>query len=102
MNIMRLFAIQISMKHHLVTSTQVGRILHSARKTSGLTQTDLASRVGISQPRLSSLENNAGGMTVDQLLAFCSILGLDLSMEKRSESGTQLPSKQANTPPAEW
>jgi HTH-type transcriptional regulator/antitoxin HipB len=90
------------MKHILLTPTQVGQLLQSARRAAGLSQTELASRVGLSQPRLSTLENNAGAATVDQLLALCSTLGLELFLQKRGDSDTESSTRPVETPPSEW
>ena len=77
----------------VVTAASLGRILQSARKSQGLNQTQLAARVGVSQARLSALEREPGTISVDQLLAMCSSLGLQLSIAPRD----------ANAPPAtDW
>ena len=67
----------------VVTAASHGRILQSARKSQGLNQTQLAARVGVSQARLSALEREPGTISVDQLLAMCSSLGLQLSIAPR-------------------
>ena len=67
----------------VLTAASLGRILQSARKSKGLTQTQLAARVGVSQARLSALEREPGTLSVDQLLAMCSSLGLQLSLAPR-------------------
>ncbi|MCW7541849.1 helix-turn-helix domain-containing protein [Aquabacterium sp. A7-Y] len=72
------------MKHVLLTPIQIGHLLQSARKAAGLSQTELGYRVGLSQSRLSKLELNPGSVTVDQLLALCGSLGLELTLQKRS------------------
>ena len=67
----------------VVTAASLGRILQSTRKSKGLNQTQLATRVGVSQARLSALEREPGTISVDQLLAMCSSLGLQLSIAPR-------------------
>ncbi|NZD57568.1 helix-turn-helix transcriptional regulator [Sphaerotilus montanus] len=54
----------------------------------------MAVRINLSQSRLSKLEQNPGAMTVEQLLALCGSLGLDLTLQVR---GTDEPAT-----PAEW
>lgn len=77
----------------VLTAASLGRILQSARKSKGLNQTQLAARVSVSQARLSALERDPGAISVDQLLAMCSSLGLQLSIAPR----------ETNAPPAtEW
>jgi len=73
----------------VLTAASLGRILQSARKTQGLNQTQLAARVGISQARMSALEREPGTISVDQLLAICSSLGLQLSLAPRDASAPQ-------------
>lgn len=67
----------------VLTAASLGRILQSARKSKGLNQTQLAARVGVSQARMSALEREPGTISVDQLLAMCSSLGLQLSIGPR-------------------
>lgn len=76
----------------ILTAASLGRILQSARKAQGLNQTQLAARVGVSQARLSALEREPGTISVDQLLAMCSSLGLQLSVDR----------KDAGAPTADW
>jgi HTH-type transcriptional regulator/antitoxin HipB len=69
--------------HVLVTSTQLGQILQAARKARKLSQATLASRIGLSQSRVSHLELNAQDLSAEQLLAWCSALDLELSLGPR-------------------
>lgn len=86
----------MSSPHLILTSIQVGRLLQSARKAQKHSQTALASRLGMSQARLSALELNPGHISVDQLLTMCANLGLELLIQKKGE-----PADVASTPP-EW
>lgn len=77
----------------VLTAASLGHILQSARKARGLSQTQLAARVGVSQARLSALEREPGTLSVDQLLAICGSLGLQLG----------IAAKNAASPPAtDW
>ncbi|CAK7010843.1 helix-turn-helix domain-containing protein [Kerstersia gyiorum] len=67
----------------LVTPGQLGATLQAARKAAGLTQSELASRIGLSQSRVSHLELHAQELSVGQLLAWCATLGLELSVGAR-------------------
>jgi HTH-type transcriptional regulator/antitoxin HipB len=67
-------------RHVLVTATQLGATLQAARKAQGLTQSALAGRLGLSQSRVSHLELNAHALSVEQLLAWCAALGLELTI----------------------
>jgi HTH-type transcriptional regulator/antitoxin HipB len=83
----------MSASHPVLTAASLGRILQSARKAKGLSQTQLGARLGLSQARLSALEREPGSFSVDQLLAACSSLGLELSIAP----------KDAKAPPAtDW
>lgn len=72
-----------STSHLLLTPNQLGANLRAARKEQGLTQADLAARVGLSQSRVSHLEQHAQELSVEQLLAWCAVLGLELSIGRR-------------------
>jgi HTH-type transcriptional regulator / antitoxin HipB len=76
------------MQHVLLTTMQAGQLLQSARKAAGMSQEQLAARVGIGQSRLSKLEQNAGGLTLKQLLALCGALRLELSVGPKPDSGS--------------
>ena len=70
----------------LVTAGQLGSMLLAARKAQGLTQSALASRIGLSQSRVSHLELNAHELSVEQLLAWCAALGLELAVGARGKA----------------
>ncbi|QVQ27736.1 helix-turn-helix domain-containing protein [Achromobacter deleyi] len=76
----------------LITANQLGAELQAARKAKGLTQSALAGRIGLSQSRISHLEMNAHEISVEQLLAWCAALDLELAVGRRdgdaSLSGT--------------
>lgn len=72
--------------HALVTATQLGAVLQAARKAQGLTQSALAIRIGLSQSRVSHLELNAHELSVEQLLAWCAALGLELTIGTRGSA----------------
>ncbi|MFG6416181.1 helix-turn-helix domain-containing protein [Roseateles sp. DC23W] len=66
-----------------MTALQLGRLLNSARKAKGLSQNDLAAKVGVGQSRVSHLEQHAEEMSVAQLMAWCAALGLEVSIGHR-------------------
>lgn len=72
--------------HTLVTAIQLGAVLQATRKAQGLTQSALAVRIGLSQSRVSYLELNAHELSVEQLLAWCAALGLELAIGTRGSS----------------
>lgn len=65
--------------HPLVTAPQLGQILVSTRKRLKLTQAEVASRVGLSQNRISLMEKHPDEISVRQLLSWCAFLKLDLA-----------------------
>lgn len=82
--------------HPLVTANQLGSMLQAARKAQGLTQSVLAGRIGLSQSRVSHLELNAHQLSVEQLLAWCAALGLELSV------GGRYNVPGSSTPTTDW
>lgn len=72
------------MKQTITTPEQLSLILQSARKQRGLTQSDLAGFLDLSQASLSRLELNTQNMKVTQLLALCKRLGLELIIQDRA------------------
>ena len=90
------------MKHVLLTATQVGHLLQSARKAAGYSQTGLATLVGLSQSRLSKLEQTPGCSTVDQLLELCSSLGLELVLQQRGQPDSARAGSLTGTSRQEW
>lgn len=83
------------MKQILSLSKQLGPILQSARKSAGLSQTELAQRLGISQSRLSAMERDPGSINVDQLLALLAALNHEVLVQPKNgiaeERGSATP-----------
>jgi HTH-type transcriptional regulator / antitoxin HipB len=71
------------MKQLLSVPAQAGALLQAARKAAGLSQTTLAQRLGLSQSRLSAMELDPGSISLEQLLALCGALQLELVMQTR-------------------
>ncbi len=69
----------------LTTPSQVGAILRARRKARGLSQQDLAGKLGVSQSRLSILEQRPEGLTLDRLLLLAKLLGLEIVVQDRAE-----------------
>lgn len=66
--------------HLLLTAQQLGQLLSSTRKRHRITQAAVGIRVGLSQNRISYLENHADEISVKQLLSWCAALDLDLRL----------------------
>ncbi|WP_088147367.1 helix-turn-helix domain-containing protein [Achromobacter denitrificans] len=82
--------------HTLITAVQLAAVLQATRKAQGLTQSALAARIGLSQSRVSHLELNADELSVEQLLAWCAALGLELAI------GTRGSAAVSAEPTADW
>lgn len=79
----------------LLTATQLGRMLQSARKSRRLSQAAVGARLGLSQKRISALELDPGSISVDQLLRWCAAVGLAVEIG----NGDSPPGDSGNTPP---
>ncbi|HEU5137019.1 MAG TPA: helix-turn-helix domain-containing protein [Steroidobacteraceae bacterium] len=73
--------------HPIITPTQIGAHLAGRRKQLKRSQTEVASRLGLSQNRLSELEAHPETMTVEQMLALLNALGLEMIIRERVASG---------------
>ena len=73
--------------HLISTPKQIGTNLAGRRKHLKLSQTEVASRLGLSQNRLSELESRPETMTVEQLLALLNVLGLEMELRERDSRG---------------
>jgi HTH-type transcriptional regulator/antitoxin HipB len=65
-----------SITHH----SQIGASFAARRKALGLSQTQVAARLGLSQNRLSELESRPETLTLAQLLALAKVLGFTLHL----------------------
>lgn len=71
----------------LYSAQQLGLLLRAARKTARLTQAELGERMNLSQARVSALELAPENLSVEQLLAWASVVGLDLHIGARGVPG---------------
>lgn len=74
-------------------ANQIGAILSARRKSLELSQAEVASRLGLSQNRLSELESRPETLTVAQLLALLNTLGLEVTVSEQAA---------AARPKSEW
>lgn len=84
------------MQHPIRTTLQLGQLLLSARKQQGLSQAELAARLGLSQARISQLEQQPQTITAQQLLQLTSVLGLELLVQTHDSA------QDAGSTEAEW
>lgn len=67
----------------LVTALQLAQLLKTARKRRKLTQAQVAGRLGLSQNRVSHLEQHPDELSFKQLLGWCAVIGLELQLGER-------------------
>ncbi|RKP50213.1 helix-turn-helix domain-containing protein [Pararobbsia silviterrae] len=72
----------------LLTALQLGQLLLAARKRRALTQAQVGARLGLSQNRVSYLEQHPDELSFKQLLGWCAVVGLELSLGERGRSGS--------------
>ncbi|OGA31112.1 MAG: hypothetical protein A3G80_10975 [Betaproteobacteria bacterium RIFCSPLOWO2_12_FULL_62_13b] len=71
----------------LTHSAQVRQIIVARRRSSKLSQQELAIKLGISQNRLSEIETGQAKLTIDRLLELFNVLGLELLVQERQSAG---------------
>jgi HTH-type transcriptional regulator/antitoxin HipB len=80
------------------TADQLPSLLQGFRKETGLTQSDVALRLGVTQQTYSALERNAENIGAARLLKLLGILGVEMVLDKpipdptRGKTGTDQPS----------
>jgi HTH-type transcriptional regulator/antitoxin HipB len=72
------------MRTQISTSGQLGPVLKGLRLRKGLSQAELGSRIGLSQERISKIENRPEKVTLDQILTLLMALDATLSVEPRT------------------
>ncbi|WP_284616420.1 helix-turn-helix domain-containing protein [Aquabacterium humicola] len=88
------------MKQLISVPAQAGALLQAARKAARLSQTTLAQRLGLSQSRVSAMELDPGSISLEQLLALCAALQLELVMQTRPAPGADIAAAEPSPP--EW
>ena len=66
------------MDYAVTLTTQLKHYLRSLRKTRGLTQADLAKRLGVVQSRVADIEANPGAVSVEQLMQVLAMLNAQM------------------------
>lgn len=74
--------------YHLRTAEQLSVLLQAFRKESGLTQSEVALRLGVTQQTYSTLERNAETVGVGRLLKLLGILGVELVLSQPASAGS--------------
>jgi HTH-type transcriptional regulator/antitoxin HipB len=71
-------------EQRVTTPAQVADILHQRRRSKGLSQTDVAFKLGLSQARVSAIESKPASLTLERLIALANILDLEVVLRDRS------------------
>jgi HTH-type transcriptional regulator/antitoxin HipB len=71
------------MRLNVTSPGQVGEVVRARRRAHKLSQAELAAQLGISQSRLSIIEQNPGSLTLERLISLCSVLGLSLVLQEK-------------------
>jgi HTH-type transcriptional regulator/antitoxin HipB len=71
------------MRQPITNPSQIGQIIVGRRKSLRLTQRAVAEKLGITQGRYSSIEDNPERLTLDRLILIAKVLGLELVVEKK-------------------
>jgi transcriptional regulator with XRE-family HTH domain len=77
--------------YSVVASKAAGRAIRNVRHELGLTQRELAERIGVSAPYVSSLEAGKENLTVGQLWTVADALHVELRIELRVPPDLSLP-----------
>ena len=68
------------------TTEQLPQLLKAFRKNAGLTQADVALRLGVTQQTVSALERNAESVSAQRLTQLMNILGVELVLRKKPQA----------------
>lgn len=71
-------------EQRVTTPGQVADILRQRRRSRGLSQTDIAFKLGLSQARVSAIESKPASLTLDRLIALANLLDLEVVLRDRS------------------
>ena len=74
--------------YHIKTPGQLKTALRVLRRTQRLNQSELGRKVGLSQERISAIENHPERVTTDQLLTLLMALNVELVIKPRSTQAT--------------
>jgi HTH-type transcriptional regulator/antitoxin HipB len=79
------------------TSGHLSALLQGYRRQAGMTQSEMAKRLGVTQQTLSAFERNAEKGSAERLVEYLNILGVDLVL--RQSKGEQ---PVGSAPDAQW
>jgi HTH-type transcriptional regulator/antitoxin HipB len=91
------------MQFNLQTIDQLKPLIQGFRKRAGLTQADMAARLGITQQSYAQIESNLNTTSVERLYVILRLLNVHLSflpIDAEADPKTQSETVQQNTGPA--
>jgi HTH-type transcriptional regulator/antitoxin HipB len=88
------------MDHLLQLPDQLALHLKSLRKAAGVSQAQLAQRLGVSQSRVAAIERDPAAISVRQLMEILQLLDADLLMRPRADAVASSASASASVPAA--
>lgn len=80
--------------HTVRTAQQLAPLMRAFRRQAGLSQAQLAERLGISRQAVGALERDPASASFERLMRIWAVLGLEVSLQQRSP--------QENTSSSEW
>lgn len=80
------------------TPDQLSALLRAFRKETGLTQGELARRLGVTQQTYSALERNAANIGAARLLSMLNVLGVEMRLGRPGPSATVLHTAERDSP----
>lgn len=86
------------MDHLLQLPDQLALHLKSLRKAAGVSQAELAQRLGVSQSRVAAIERDPAAISVRQLMEILQLLDADLLMRPRADAVASSASAPAPVP----
>lgn len=84
------------------TPEQLPGLLQGFRKQAGLTQAEVAARLGVTQQTLSALERNATTVSAARLMKLLGVLGVELVLRRPSDVGAPPDPSDDDTRQARW
>ncbi len=83
------------------TADQLPTLLQAFRKEAGLTQREVALRLGVTQQTYSALERNADTVGAARLLKLLNILGVELVLGKPNANAVPVRGSGQTPPPSD-
>lgn len=77
-------------------------LLQSFRKAAGLTQAEVAAKLGVTQQTLSALERNAETVSAGRLMKLLAIMNVEFVLRKRDDQQSQAAQAAQANQASEW